>query len=548
MDKEQNRPVGDMSLHGEENQSVPWGALLILVIGAFMAILDSSIVNVALPRFMTLFGSSADEIQWILTGYMLTSGVVVPITGYLGDRFGNKLMYIWSVAAFTLGSLLCGIAWDTNSLTIFRVIQAVGGGMIIPVSMAMIFRIIPRAKIGMALGIWGIAAIMAPAVGPTLGGYLVDNFSWHWIFIINIPIGIAAIMLSIVFLEETPVQKDLKPDIPGIFLSAIGCFALLLALSEGQDKGWTSQYIVTLFVISGFSLLLFIMWELETPNPLIDLRLLNNPVFTASLVATAITTIGLFSAVFLIPIYTQNLLGYTPMETGLMMMPMALVTGFMMPISGKLFDKFGAFWLGMIGMSIVVGLTYYLHTLSLDTDYRHLQLILSIRAVGLGLASMPLSTAGMNTVPRFLVSRASALNNTVRQIAGSMGIAYLTYVMLQRQTYHSAIYNEAVSVDSFGAQHSLVQIKGLLATGGLTGEAGEQAGLGMISGMIARQSFMNALSDTFVLSAIIIALVLPLMFLLSKKRVEDERKRQDKMYAHMMTPMPGPPGITGKKV
>ncbi|ABO49001.1 drug resistance transporter, EmrB/QacA subfamily [Desulforamulus reducens MI-1] len=506
---------------------------MILVIGAFMAILDSSIVNVALPRFMTLFGSSADEIQWILTGYMLTSGVVVPITGYLGDRFGNKRMYIWSVAAFTIGSLLCGLAWSTNSLTIFRVIQAIGGGMIIPISMAMIYRIIPRQKIGMALGIWGIAAIMAPAIGPTLGGYLVDHFSWQWIFTINIPIGIAAIMLSIAYLEETPIQKNLKPDIPGILLSSVGCFALLLALSEGQDKGWTSQYIVTLLVLSAFTLILFVMWELQAPNPLIDIRLLNNPVLSASLLATCIATIGLFSAVFLIPIYAQNLLGYTPMETGLMMMPMALVTGFMMPISGKLFDKFGAFWLGIVGMSIVVGVTYYLHTLGLDTSYHHIQIILSIRAVGLGLATMPLTTAGMNTVPRFLVGRASALNNTVRQISGSMGIAYLTYVMLQRQAYHTAILTEGVSISSMAAVQAQGQMQSYLAANGMAGQAAAQGSLGIISGLIARQSFMTALDDTFVVSAIIIAFVLPMMFLLSKHRVEKERKRQEARYAHL---------------
>ncbi|WP_003540551.1 DHA2 family efflux MFS transporter permease subunit [Desulfotomaculum nigrificans] len=506
---------------------IPWGALLILVIGAFMAILDSSIVNVALPRFMAIFGSSADEIQWILTGYMLTSGVVVPITGYLGDRFGNKRMYILSVAAFTVGSALCGMAWSTESLTIFRVIQALGGGMIIPVSMAMIYRIIPRQKIGTALGIWGISAIMAPAVGPTLGGYLVDNFSWHWIFTINIPIGIAAILLSINYLVETPVQPDLKPDIPGVVLSSLGCFALLLALSEGQDQGWTSQYIVTLFIFSAFALLLFTLWELATPHPLIDIRLLKNPVFTASLLATCLATVGLFSVVVFIPIYAQNLLGYTPMETGLMMMPMALVTGLMMPISGRLFDKFGAFWLGMVGMSIVAGLTYYLHTLTLDTDYHHLQLILSLRAIGLGMASMPLTTAGMNTVPRFLVSRASALNNTVRQISGSMAIAYLTYVMLQQQTYHTARLSEGISVISPVVQMAQEQIKHHLITNGLS----DQGSLGILAGLVARQSFMNALNDTFVTSAVIIAFVFPFMFMLGKKRVETERKKQEARYA-----------------
>lgn len=514
--------------HGDAG--IPWGALFILVIGAFMAILDSSIVNVALPRMMTVFGSSTDEIQWVLTGYMLTSGVVIPITGFLSDRFGHKFMYIASVIAFTIGSALCGISWNTNSLVVARVIQALGGGMIIPVSMSMIYKIVPREKIGMALGIWGVSAVMAPAIGPTLGGYLVDNFSWQWIFTINIPIGIVAVILSINYLEETEIQKDIKADIPGVILSAAACFSLLLALSEGQEKGWTSQYIVNLFLISGFSTVLFVLWELSVPHPLIDIRLLNNPVLVSSLLATCIATIALFSAVFLIPIYAQNLLGYTPMETGLMMMPMALVTGLMMPISGRLFDKFGAFGLTFVGMSVVVIVTYYLHNLSLDTGYRHLQVVLSIRAMGLGLASMPLTTAGMNTVPRMLVGRATALNNTVRQISASMGIAYLTYVLQHRQAFHTAVFRENISLDSPVTGIAAAKIEGYLASHGLLGEAAEQGSIELLSGMVAQHAFINALDDTFVVSAVICALVLPLTFMLGKKRVEAERKRQEQIY------------------
>ncbi|MBM7854797.1 putative MFS family arabinose efflux permease [Desulfohalotomaculum tongense] len=248
-----------------------------------------------------------------------------------------------------------------------------------------------------------------------------------------------------------------------VIFSAAACFSLLLALSEGQDRGWTSQYIVTLFLLSGFTMICFVMWELSVPNPLIDIRLLKNPVLVASLTATCISTIALFSVVFLIPIYAQNMLGFTPMETGLMMMPMALVTGFMMPISGKIFDKFGAFGLCFCGMALVTVITYHLHNLSLDTDYRYLQIILSVRAVGLGLATMPLTTAGMNTVPRMLVGRATALNNTVRQVSASMGIAYLTYVMLQRQAYHTAVLSENVTLSSPVTGMMVAQMQGCLA-------------------------------------------------------------------------------------
>lgn len=202
-----------------------------------MAILDSSIVNVALPKLMAIFGVGAEKIQWVMTAYLLVSGVVIPVTGYLGDRFGYKRLYIYTLAAFTVGSALCAIAWSNNSLVAFRVLQAIGGGMMIPVSMAMLFRIVPPQKIGMALGVWGITAMLAPAIGPTAGGYLVDNFSWHTIFTINIPIGFVVVFLAGLILRETDVRHDLKFDVPGFLLSGLGCFALLLALSEGQDKG-----------------------------------------------------------------------------------------------------------------------------------------------------------------------------------------------------------------------------------------------------------------------------------------------------------------------
>lgn len=523
--------MSNSNITREEN-SIPWGPFFILVIGAFMSILDGSIVNVALPRLMTLFGASTEDIQWVLTGYLLASGSVIPITGYLSDVFGNKRLYIWSIGAFTIGSALCALSWNTNTLTAARVVQAIGGGMIIPVSMTMIYRIVPPKKIGMALGIWGVSAIMAPAIGPTLGGYLVDNFSWQWIFTINLPIGVVAVLLSIKYLKETPLRKDLKPDITGIILSSGGCLALLLALSEGQDKGWTSQYIVTLLIVSFFSLLIFVLWELTIKNPLIDIRLLANPVFSASLMATCISTMGLYAAIFVIPLYAQNLLGYTPMETGLMMMPSALVTGFLMPVAGKLFDRHGAAILGFIGMTILTLVTYYLHHLSLDSSYSYIQGMLALRAVGLGLCSMPLTTAGMNTIPRHLVGRASALNNTIRQIAGSISIAVLTYVMVIRQAYHGSLLRDSVSYTSPMAGIYKAQIAGYLASNGIT--SSEQTSLSIISGLITKQSLMNAMDDTFVVATLVMLLVYPFLFLLSKGRVEKERIRQAEHYAHIM--------------
>lgn len=515
---------------GHSSGRIPLAALLTLIVGAFMAILDGSIVNVALPRMMSIFNSTADQIQWVMTGYLLAAGVVVPVTGYLSDRFGGKLMYMVSLAVFTAGSALCSLAWSNNSLVAARVIQAVGGGMMMPVSMAMIYYIVPRDKIGAALGIWGVSAMVAPTVGPTLGGYLVDNFSWQWIFTINVPIGVAAVFLAMAYLDETPKKEGLKADLPGIILSAIGCFALLLALSKGQDKGWTSLYIVNLFIISGFTLASFVIWELVTDHPMLDIRLLKNKTFTASLVCVSIATVGLFSAIFLVPLFVQNVQGLTPMQTGMMLAPAALASGIVMPVSGRLFDRIGALPLCLVGMSVTLITTYQLHTITYDINYRELQLLLVERSLGLGLCMMPLTTAGMNTIPHFLIGRASALSNLVRQISASFGIALLTYVMLNRQEYHAAWLADTVNWSSPAAAGAMAQIRNILSQAGID-PLGANA---IISSLVWREAFISGIADAFIISTIIVAFSIPFTFLLSKKQVEQQRVLEYKRYAHVM--------------
>lgn len=517
---------------------IPYLALFTLVIGGFMAILDGSIVNVALPKLMAIFGVGEDDVQWVMTAYLLTCGVVVPITGYLGDRFGLKTMYIFSLASFTGGSLLCALAWSNSSLVAARVIQAVGGGMIMPVSMSMLYSIVPRDKIGTALGIWGISAMAAPSIGPTLGGYLVDHFGWQWIFTINLPIGVAACLVSLLVLDETPKKSGLKPDWLGSLLVSAGCFALLLALSEGQDKGWTSLYIVNLFIVAGFSLLLFVLWERAVPEPLLDIILFKNPVFAASLIGLTILTVGMFTGIFLLPLYAQNILGYTPMQTGLLLMPMAVTMGIMMPISGRLFDRVGALPLCLVGLVITAVTTYQLHTISYYTDTRQLQWLLVKRSVGMGLCMMPLTTAGMNTVPHFLVARASAINNLVRQIAGSLGIAFTTYVMLHRMDFHAARLSEGISAASPAVPGALSQLQGFLAQAGAGSYAGAAAQY-VLGLLVRREALIAGMADAFIVSTAFIVISIPLVFFLSKGRVEAQRQAEYRRYGLNAPPLGG---------
>jgi len=514
---------GPGSPGGDSNATFPWAALFILVLGPFMGILDGSIVNVALPRMMAIFGVGAEDIQWVLTAYLLVSGVVVPVTGYLGDRFGYKRVYLITLAIFTAGSGLCAAAWSNTSLVVARVIQAVGGGMMMPISMAMLFRIIPRERMGMAMGMWGIAAMAAPAIGPTLGGYLVDTFSWRTVFTINLPVGVVAVFLSMLALEETPSNPKLRFDHMGFMLSTTGCFFLLLALSKGQDWGWDSYSIVSLLIVAFFLLVLFILWELEFPEPMLDMRLFKNPILTVSLASTSIMTVGLFAAIFLIPIYAQNLMGLSPMETGILMLPMALVSGIMMPISGRLFDKIGAMPLGIVGVTIIAVTTYHLHNISLDTSFRWVQVMLAVRAVGLGMIMMPLTTAGMNTIPPAFTGRASALNNLVRQISASFGVAFLTYIMVSRQTLHATWMRDGVSWMSPAAPGIIERISNMV------GDPVVAASL--VHFQIQRLAMVKAISDDFIVATVMVIIALPLMFFLSKGKVDRQREYEMEKFA-----------------
>lgn len=484
-----------------------WLPLFVVVIGAFAAILNNSSINIALPKMMAIFGVPADEIQWVLTAYMLTSGVIIPVTGYLGDVYGTRRIYLVSLMIFTLGSILCGLAWNNNSMIAARIIQGIGGGAVMPVSMVIIYRIVPMQKIGMALGVWGMAAVTAPAIGPTLGGYIVEHLNWRFLFIMNVPVGILAIILGAMLLPENPLKKGLEFDLWGFVTSAVGCFTLLLALSQGAKEGWASYYIVTLFIIAFFTLLLFVLIELSIQEPMLDLRLFKNKVFSISVFGSSLITIGLFGGVFLIPLFTQNLMGKSAMDTGIILMPSALVTAVMMPISGALFDRMGARMITFTGLVILAWGTWEFKNLSASSTDTYIMIIASIRSMGIGLAMMPLTTAGMNTIPRQEMGRASALNNVCRQVAASFGIAFLTFIMQTRQTFHFSHLAEAVSVSSPVAPTIIKQI------GAMYGNA-QGTAIALITSMIAKESLVMAIDDTFIIAAIFVAVAIPTTFFL----------------------------------
>ncbi|WP_157048906.1 DHA2 family efflux MFS transporter permease subunit [Syntrophomonas palmitatica] len=324
----------------QDDQKIQWSVISVILIGTFMAVLNGSIVNVALPKIMAIFNATSDSIQWVLTCYLMTLGVVMPVTGFMADRFGYKRMYFIALALFTAGSAICGLAWSINSLIAARIIQAIGGGIMTPLGMAFVYRVVPRNKIGLVMGVWGIAAMAAPAIGPTLGGYLVEYVSWRLIFYVNVPIGIINLVLSSILLSETESIKGKHFDFTGLISSIIGLFCLLLALSQGSKHGWGSPYIVSLFAVAATALSIFVYNELTHPEPLLELRLFKDFQFTVSTLIGITLNIGMFGGMFLFPLLLQSVLGQSAMKTGLIVFPSAIATAVMMPISGRIFDRY----------------------------------------------------------------------------------------------------------------------------------------------------------------------------------------------------------------
>ncbi|MGA2612101.1 MAG: DHA2 family efflux MFS transporter permease subunit [Spirochaetia bacterium] len=484
--------------------------VLVALIGAFMSILDSSIVNVAIPTMMNVFNADPSSIEWVSTIYMLALGVVVPLSGWLGDRIGFKRLYILSMATFVAGSLLCTLAWSLNSLIFARVIQAVGGGMIMPTTMAMIYRMVPRDKIGSGMGIFGIALLVAPALGPTLGGYLVEYVEWRWIFTINLPIGVIGMLLAFFVLPEFQSKHPGKFDIAGALTSATTLFCLLLALSKGSDWGWGDERTVMLFFVSFVSLILFIYLELTSDNPLLDLRVFKYRSFTLANLTIIVTTIGMFSGLFFLPLFLQSIRGIGAMETGLLMMPGALVSGLMMPIIGRLFDRIGPRPLVLLGLLTLAFITFLFRNLNLATATSTIMLWVMFRGMVMPLANMPAQTSALLDLPTELIGRASSITNIIGRVSSSFGIAVMTSLLTTRQAIHGARLSWGLSA----ANPAVAEIvaRASAAMGG--GARGKSIALAYLQGMVVKTSFVNAIDDVFVVTAAftLIALV-PALFL-----------------------------------
>ncbi|WP_224722166.1 MDR family MFS transporter [Paenibacillus vietnamensis] len=419
--------------------------LVSIIVGMFMVILDGTAMNVAMPGLMADFQSSMSVVQWTITGYALAQAAVIPLAGWMSDRFGAKQIFLFSIVMFTIGSALCAIATTAEQLIVFRVIQGLGGGMVAPIAMAFTFRLSPPGKQGAVMGMIGIPMLLAPALGPVVAGWLVDYVSWHWIFIINLPIGVIAVIVGIRTLPSIERKRVPALDFLGMLFAPLAFAMLAYGVSSagggegGGGSGWTSAEALTGMIVGGAALIVFIFVELRRKEPLLELRVFKSSDFTRGIVLQWIVQIALFGTLFLIPIFLQIAKGYTAFNTGLILLPQALAAGVFMPIGGKLFDRFGARPVVIAGLTIVTIAGFLLSQLTADTPLLTIMLPLAMLGAGMGLSMMPINTHIMQSAPRELVGRVTSLTAAAQQVMTSFAIAGLSTLLADRMKHYGAV-------------------------------------------------------------------------------------------------------------
>lgn len=507
-----------------------WLVLLVIITGMSMDLLDMTIVNVAIPNLMAVFNVDVSQVQWVATAYMMTLGIIIPITDYLATTFGMKRVFLASTALFTVGSALCGLARDLNSLIFFRVVQAVGGGMIMPLGISILYKTFTEEERGLAMGLMGLPLLAAPALGPVLGGYLVEHANWRLIFLINVPVGIWTILLTYIVLEEFEKQKE-QLDFWGFFFSATGLGGLLLALSNGPTDGWYTPYIVYLLVASHFMLLLFVIWELGHSRPLLELRLFTNPAYCLAMILSVFSIMAIVGCLFLLPVFLQGLQGYGPMKTGLLMLPEALAAAAVLPISGVLVNRVKPTLLIIPGMTVLTWAVYCLSKLELQTSNSTLTLILAMLGVGMGLGTMPAITTGLNAVPSHLTGQASSLLNMLRQVASALGVAILTSILDSHQDIQYSRIAEDVSFTHLGVNYYLGQLAAQLSFMGTSSTDVHTSGIAILHLQVLRQAGVLAFHDAFAVATLFAALsILPAIGFLFIKGVTTNQS--SRFYMH----------------
>ena len=494
--------------------------LAALLFGMFIAILNQTLLNVALPKINTEFNISASTGQWLMTGFMLVNGILIPISAFLFNKYSYRKLFLVALVLFTIGSLICAISMNFPIMMVGRVLQAIGAGVLMPLGSIVIITIYPPEKRGAAMGTMGIAMILAPAIGPTLSGYIVQNYHWNVMFYGMFIIGIIAILVGFVWFKLYQYTTNPKADIPGIIFSTIGFGALLYGFSEAGNKGWGSVEIETMFAIGIIFIILFVIRELRMKAPMLNLEVLKFPTFTLTTIINMVVMLSLYGGMILLPIYLQNLRGFSALDSGLLLLPGSLIMGLLGPFAGKLLDTIGLKPLAIFGIAVMTYATWELTKLNMDTPYMTIMGIYVLRSFGMAFIMMPMVTAAINALPGRLASHGNAFLNTMRQLAGSIGTAILVTVMTTQTTQHLSAFGEELDKTNPVVQDHMRELASQYG--------GQEGAMKVLLQFVNKLATVEGINDAFIVATIfsIIALILCL-FLQSNKKAKATAQKLD---------------------
>lgn len=517
----------------------PWLVALTVTLATFMEVLDTSIANVALPHIAGTLGASQEEATWVLTSYLVSSAVILPISGWLMQRMGRKRFYMTCVMLFTICSMLCGLAGSLPFLVLFRVLQGVGGGGLAPSEQAILADTFPVSKRGQAFAVYGMAVVVAPAIGPTLGGWITDNFNWHWIFFINLPVGLLSLFLTQRMVEDPPyLQAEQKRssgrvDFMGLGLISIGVGCLEFVLDKGQEKDWFGDANITVFaIIAACTLVAFVWWEWQHEEPIVDIRLLKNRNFGTAVFLQFVLGMVLFGTTVLIPQFLQVLLGYTAERAGMVLSPGALVLMLTMPIAGRLVSsgKLDPRLLVAIGYAVTAVGLYNLTRLDLNVSFAQITLWRAYQVVGLSFVFIPISTLNYVGVPRNKNNQISSFSNFARNIGGSVGTAFLTTFLQRTQQTHLASLGAHAVPGSLQYSRFVDMTREAMMRLGHSADAARQFAVGSAWQTLNRQAQMLSYQNAFWGLSLIIAGLIPLPFIM--RRPPPRRPAPEEIAGH----------------
>ncbi|HUI43036.1 MAG TPA: DHA2 family efflux MFS transporter permease subunit [Terriglobia bacterium] len=504
----------------------PWIIAVAVMLSTFMEVLDTTVVNVSLPHIAGSLSATVDEATWTLTSYLVANAIILPLTGWLGNFFGRKRLLMISVVGFTGASFLCGLAPSLPLLVVFRVIQGACGGGLQPISQAVLLESFPPRDRGKAMGFWGLGIVVAPMLGPVLGGWLTDSYSWRWVFYINVPIGVAAIIMTKMFVFDPPYIRRTSQNVDywGIGMLAVGIGALQVVLDKGQEKDWFgTHWITALTLLAVVTLAAFVLHELWTRHPVVNLRVFKNRSYSTGVFMMAILGVGLYGSTVLIPLVLQTLLGYPAVQAGIAMAPRGFGSFIAMPVVGIIMVRFDSRKLLALGLGVCAYTLIAFSRLNLDAGYWDFFWPQIIMGMSLGFLFVPLTTTTMDPIPREAMGNATSLFNVVRNLGGSVGISAVETIQVRREQTH--LHDLAAHVNPLNplATAMMSRLRGAFAAGGSDPVTAGHRAYTVVWGMVVRQATMMSYNDAFRLLGVMFVGMLPFILLMKKPRGSGER-------------------------